>query len=188
MELVSNQQRNRIHPHKFALWVAITSIIMMFAGLTSAYIVKSKLANWEIVEIPTYFVYSTILIIISSVTIQGALRSFKQREMRQYRALLVATFVLGVGFLLLQWLGFQWLWQNGVRFQGAGEGQFFYIIAGLHALHVIGGLVALIIITIKALTGKTKIYNSVGIEVFSTYWHFVDVLWVYLIIFFAGLG
>jgi cytochrome c oxidase subunit III len=188
MELVSNQQRNRMHPHMFALWVAIASIIMMFAGLTSAYIVKSKLANWEIVETPTYFVYSTILIIISSLTMQGALRSFKQREMKQYRSLLLATLVLGSGFLLLQWLGFQWLWQNGVRFQGAGAGQFLYIIAGLHALHVIGGIMALIIIIIKALAGKKKIYNSVGVEVLSTYWHFVDVLWLYLFIFFVWLG
>ena len=188
MELVSNQQRNRIHPHKFALWVAIASIIMMFAGLTSAYIVKSKQAHWEVVETPTYFVYSTILIIISSLTIQGALRSFKQREMKQYRLLLLATLLLGAGFILFQWLGFQWLWENGVRFQGAGAGQFLYIIAGLHGLHVIGGMVALIIIIIRALIGKTKIYNSVGVEVLSTYWHFVDVLWIYLLIFFVWLG
>jgi cytochrome c oxidase subunit 3 len=188
MVFVSNQQNNRMHPHKFALWVGIASIIMMFAGLTSAYIVKSKLANWEIVEIPTYFTYSTALIIISSITIQGALRSFKQREMKQYRHLLLATLVLGVGFLILQYFGFQWLWQNGVRFQGAGAGQFLYIIAGLHALHVIGGIITLSVIIIKALLGKKRVYNTVGIEVLSTYWHFVDVLWVYLLIFFIWLG
>jgi cytochrome c oxidase subunit 3 len=188
MVLVSNQQHNRIHPHKFALWVAIASIIMMFAGLTSAYIVKSKQANWEVVETPTYFLYSTALIIISSLTIQGAVRSFKQRNMRQYRSLLFVTLVLGLGFLLLQWLGFSWLWENGVRFQGSGAGQFLYIIAGLHALHVVGGIIALLVVLIKAWIGRTKVYNSVGVEVLSTYWHFVDVLWVYLLIFFIWLG
>jgi cytochrome c oxidase subunit 3 len=160
----------------------------MFAGLTSAYIVKSKQANWEIVEIPTYFTYSTALIIISSLTIQGALRSFKQRNMRQYRILLLVTLLLALGFLLLQWLGFSYLWENGVRFQGAGAGQFLYIIAGLHAIHVIGGIVALLVVMIRTFFGKTKIYSPVGVEVLSTYWHFVDVLWIYLLIFFIWLG
>jgi cytochrome c oxidase subunit III len=188
MVFVDNQQHNRIHPHKFALWVAIASIIMMFAGLTSAYIVKSKQANWEIVEIPTFFIYSTACIIISSLTIQGSLRSFKQRNMGQYRSLLLVTLLLGIGFLLLQWLGFKWLWENGVRFRGAGAGQFLYIIAGLHALHVLGGIIALIVVILKALIGKTKVYNPVGVEVLNTYWHFVDVLWIYLLIFFIWLG
>ncbi|WP_279298684.1 cytochrome c oxidase subunit 3 [Paraflavisolibacter caeni] len=177
-----------MHPHKFALWVAIASIIMMFAGLTSAYIVKSKLANWEVVEIPTYFIYSTACIIISSLTIQGALRSFKQRNMSQYRTLLMVTLFLGICFLALQYLGFSWLWENGVRFRGAGAGQFLYIIAGLHALHVAGGIIALIVIILRTLIGRKKVYNSVGLEVLSTYWHFVDVLWVYLLIFFIWLG
>lgn len=188
MVFVSDQQHNRIHPHKFALWVAIASIVMMFAGLTSAYIVKSKQANWEIVEIPTYFTYSTACIIISSLTIQGALRSFKQRNLRQYRMLLGVTLLLGILFLVLQWLGFSWLWENGVRFRGAGAGQFLYIIAGLHALHVVGGVIALLVVILKALIGRTKVYNPVGVEVLSTYWHFVDVLWVYLLIFFIWLG
>lgn len=187
MVIVSEQQ-NRMHPHKFALWVAIGSIIMMFAGLTSAYIVKSSQANWETVETPKAFWLSTLAIILSSVTIQVSLRSFKQREMQKSRMWLVVTTVLGIAFVWLQWEGFQYLWQSGVRFQGASAGQFLYIIAGLHALHVLGGIIALLVNVIKAYFGKTKNYSSVPLEIVSTYWHFVDILWLYLLLFFIWIG
>ncbi len=186
-EVVSTQ-RKKIHPHKFTLWVAIASIIMMFAGLTSAYIVKSSAANWEVIQTPKEFWYSTAVIIISSITVQMALRAFKQREMRQYRLLISVTVVLGLLFVALQWMGFQWMWDNGVTFKGAGQGQFLYVIAGLHALHVIGGIVALSIMVAKAFVGKTKSYNAVPVEVASSYWHFVDLLWIYLLVFFIYLG
>jgi len=182
------QQREKIHPHKFTMWVAIASIVMMFAGLTSAFIVKSNLAGWEQVQTPNVFWYSTIIILLSSLTMQMALRAFKQRSMQQYRLLLGITLFLGVAFVVLQWIGFAWLWQHNVRFEGAGAGQFIYIIAGLHAIHVLGGLVALFIMSLKSFFGGTKSYNSVPVEVLSTYWHFVDFLWLYLLIFFVWLG
>src|SRR5829696_8539510 len=140
--MVSTQQNNRIHPHKFTLWVAIGSIIMMFAGLTSAYIVQSGQAGWQGVRTPAVFWYSTAVLVISSVTIQAALRSFKQKSMSTFRKLLLATLVLGIVFVFLQWKGFLYLWTHGVRFEGSGAGQFLYIIFGLHALHVLGGIVA----------------------------------------------
>ena len=115
-------QRQRLHPHKFTLWVAIASIIMMFAGLTSAYIVKSNMANWEEVRTPVEFWYSTAAMLLSSLTIQMALRAFKQRELRNFRGLLVATLLLGVAFVYFQWKGFSWMWDNGVHFRGAGAG------------------------------------------------------------------
>ena len=154
---VSSQRQNKIHPHKFTMWVAIGSIVMMFAGLTSAYIVKSNLANWENVTMPNVFWYSTVAILLSSVTIQMALRAFKQRQMQSYRGLMLATFIFGVVFVVLQYIGFQWLWNHGVRFQGAGEGQFLYVIAGLHAVHVAGGIIALGIILAKAFLETLKI-------------------------------
>ena len=117
-----------------------------------------------------------------------ALRSFKQREMSKYRALVVITLVLGIVFVALQWFGFKWMWNNGVHFNGAGAGQFLYVIAGLHALHVLGGIVALFFLVSKAFFGNTKIYNSVPIEMMRTYWHFVDLLWLYLLVFFIWLG
>ena len=181
-------QRKKIHPHKFTLWVGLGSIIMMFAGLTSAYIVKSGQPGWEQVRTPKMFWYSTAAILISSVTMQAALRAFKQRAMQQFRTLFLITTLLGIVFVILQWEGFKYLWSHGVRFQGAGAGQFLYIIFGLHALHVLGGIAALIVIAVQQFFGKTRIYNTTPIEVMSTYWHFVDVLWLYLLIFFIWLG
>ena len=191
MDIVVEQtkQRNRIHPHKFTMWVAIGSIIMMFAGLTSAYIVKSNQAGWQSIEMPQTFWYSTATILLSSIVMQMALRSFKQREMTQYRLLIAATLVLGVGFVVLQWIGFRQLWNSGVQFKGSsGSGQFLYVIAGLHAVHVLGGVIALMIMFIKAFFGRTKLYSSVPVEIMATYWHFVDLLWIYLLVFFMWIG
>ena len=167
--------------------MSISSIVMMFAGLTSAYIVKSSQANWQEVQMPKIFWYSTGVILLSSLAVQMALRSFKDRDRKQYRLFISLTAVLGITFVILQWMGFQQLWNSGVRFRGASAGQFFYIIAGLHALHVTGGIVALLVMFIKAFFGKIKTYSSVGIEVAATYWHFVDFLWLYLMIFFLWL-
>lgn len=188
MEIVSDQQSKKIHPHKFTLWVAIGSIIMMFAGLTSAFIVKSNQVNWTPVAVPKVFWYSTAAILISSLTLQMGLRSFKQREMGQYRLLTGITLVLGAVFLFLQWQGFMDLWNQQIRLRGAGAGQFLYVIFGLHALHVIGGVIALLVMFIKAYAGKIKVYSSVPVEVMATYWHFVDLLWVYLLVFFIIIG
>lgn len=183
------EQRNKIHPHKFALWVAIGSIIMMFAGLTSAYIVKSGQVGWHEVQTPTIFWVSTAVLFASSVTVQAALRSFKHRSMTSFRALLLATLVLGLAFVGLQYKGFEWLWQRGVHFEGSsGAGQFLYIIFGLHALHVLGGIVALLVLSARQYLGRTRTYNATPIEIMSTYWHFVDALWIYLFVFFIWIG
>jgi cytochrome c oxidase subunit 3 len=183
------QQRKRIHPHKFTLWVAIGSITMMFAGLTSAYIVKSNQAGWQSVGMPHVFWYSTATILLSSLVMQMALRSFKHREMNQYRLLIAGTLVLGVTFVILQWLGFRQLWNSGIQFKGSsGGGQFLYVIAGLHALHVLGGVIALMVMSVKAFLGRTKLYGSVPVEMMATYWHFVDLLWIYLLVFFIWMG
>jgi cytochrome c oxidase subunit III len=187
MDIVNTQQRQKIHPHKFIMWVAIGSIVMMFAGLTSAFIVKSNQAGWKDVVIPKVFWISTAVILVSSITVQMALRSFKQREMNQYRMLIAVTFLLGAAFVILQVMGFQHLWNQGVQFKGAGAGQFLYVIFGLHAVHVVGGIIVLLVMFIKAFFGKTKSYNSVPVEVAATYWHFVDLLWIYLLVFFLWI-
>jgi len=183
-----NEQRKKIHPHKFTLWVALGSIIMMFAGLTSAYIVKRDQPGWTTFTIPRAFWYSTAAILLSSLTIQMALRSFKEREMLKYRNLLTATTLLGVLFIALQWLGFRQIWHTGITFKGSGGGQFLYIIAGLHVAHVLAGVIALFVMLIKAYASKVRSYNSVPVELISTYWHFVDLLWLYLLIFFMGIN
>ena len=188
MEIVSTQQRKKIHPHKFTLWVAVGSIVMMFAGLTSAYIVKSNQATWQPIEIPKIFWYSTLVILISSLTVQMALLAFKNREMNRYRILIATTTILGVLFILMQYLGFKQLWNSGITLRGSGAGQFLYVITGLHAAHVLGGIIALIVMFIKAFFGASRNYSSVPVELAATYWHFVDFLWLYLFVFFMWIG
>lgn len=186
MEIVSTQ-RNRIHPHKFTLWVAIGSMVMMFAGLTSAYIVKRDQPNWTSFDMPTIFWYSTAAILVSSLTIQLALKNFKEREMRKYRFFMMLTVLLGMTFVVCQYIGFTTLWDKGIQFKGSGAGQFLYVIAGLHALHLLGGIVVLLVQWIKSQRKKVRSYTSTPVEVAATYWHFVDLLWLYLFVFFLWI-
>lgn len=187
MPLGNEGQRKKIHPHKFTLWVAIGSIIMMFAGLTSAYIVKRQQPNWTSFNMPVIFWYSTGVMLLSSLTIQMSLRAFKNREMGKYRRLITLTALLGIVFIGMQVIGFSQLWNSGIKLAGAGAGQFLYIITGLHALHVIGGVIALLVMFFRAFSSRSRNYNAVPVEVASTYWHFVDLLWIYLFIFFIWI-
>mgnify|MGYP001088522011 FL=1 len=190
MSEVISEQKRKIHPHKFTLWVAIGSILMMFAGLTSAYIVKRSQASWLMIEIPMMFWYSTATILASSVTVQLALKALKKREIINYRRLLVVTAVLGVLFIVLQIVGFRQFAAQDIRLVGAGSNasySFLLAISGLHGLHVLGGVVALVVIAIRALNSSTRNYSSVPLEIAATYWHFVDALWIYLFIFFTWM-
>lgn len=183
MNVAAIKQRKRIHPHKFTLWVGIASIVMMFAGLTSAYIVKRNQANWISFNLPVVFWYSTAVIILSSITLVLSHNAFKQREMSKYRNLIVATLGLGVLFVVLQVIGFKQLYSNGITLTGNVSFSFLFVIVGLHALHVIGGAIALVVLFVKAFSSKVRSYDIVPLEVMSTYWHFVDFLWIYLLIF-----
>lgn len=190
MSAVSTE-RKRIHPHKFTLWVAMGSIIMMFAGLTSAYVVKRAQSNWLEFNLPAVFWYSTIAILASSLTMHLALKSFKARVMPRYKMMVTLTLMLGLLFSVLQFVGFNTLHKNGIQMFGAGSNtsaSFLGIIAGLHVLHVLGGVVALVVTFIRAFSVKNKQYSSVPVEIVSTYWHFVDLLWIYLFIFFSWIG
>jgi cytochrome c oxidase subunit 3 len=183
MRTVAMEQQKKIHPHKFTLWIGIGGILMMFAGLTSAYIVKRNQANWVSFELPTAFWYSTVAIAVSSITLFLASRSYKKREIPKYRRLMTATIILGVLFMTLQLIGFNQLIQREITLTGNVSFSFLYVIVGIHAVHVLGGLIALLILFIKAFRSNIRTYNSTPLEVVSTYWHFVDILWVYLLIF-----
>lgn len=177
------EQKKRIHPHKFTLWIGLASIIMMFAGFTSAYIIKRNQSNWITFDLPGVFWYSTAVIIFSSVTLWMAHAAFKNREMVKYRNLVVTTLLLGVLFIVLQIVGFRQLYLNGMTLKTNVSFSFLYVIVGLHAAHVLGGIIALIIMFLKAFNNRVRNYDIVPVEVMSTYWHFVDFLWIYLLVF-----
>ena len=179
-------QKRKIHPHKFTLWVAMGSIVMMFAGFTSAYIVKKHQVNWQGFDLPTIFTYSTIVLLAGSVTIQAALKSFRDRRMANYRRLMLVTALLGIAFIAMQIVGFAMVQDGGVKMVGRGSnvaGSFLAVIAGIHILHEVGGVVAVLIVLLKGFRSRVKNYSPVPVEVAATYWHFIDVLWIYLFIF-----
>lgn len=188
---LTDTPNRRIHPHKFTLWVAIGSIVMMFAALTSAYIVKKNQANWLEFDLPRVFWYSTVTILLSSVTIHLALKAFKAREMGRYRTLITVTAVLGLLFITLQYFGFRDLETRNIALTGPksnSAASFLFVITGLHMVHVLGGVIALLVIFIRAFASRTKTYSALPIELAATYWHFVDVLWIYLFIFYNWIG
>lgn len=178
-----SNQRRKINPKKFAMWIAIGSIIMMFGGLTSGYIVRKAQGNWENFQLPQAFFYSTVLIILSSVLLIVATRSFKQRKMGLYRNLVALTFALGLAFTVLQYFGFKELltqmkWAGNVSFQ------YLMVIVLVHALHILGGIITLFVLFLQTFSRKVKTYSSNALEIAGTYWHFVDILWIYLFVFF----
>lgn len=179
-------QRKRMHPHKFNLYIAMGSIVMMFAGLTSAYIVQKASSDWLNYTLPSIFWVSTSVILFSSVTIQMGQRAFRQRAFARYKQLITTTLILGVLFGVFQFWGFMVLWKQGISLGVNSSGDFLYIIFGLHLVHILGGIIALLIVFFRAFRTRVKVYNTTGLEIVATYWHFVDVLWIYLFVFFLA--
>ena len=185
------ETNTKIHPYKMLLWVGFGSIVMMFAGLTSAYIVKKSQANWLEFDLPNLFWFSTLVILVSSFTIQMAMKKAKAGEMAQYRGFLSVTAILGLTFIILQIRGFQALELNNVALTGArsnSAGSFLLVIAGLHLLHLVGGVIAIAVISLKALAAKSSTNQVLSVELVASYWHFVDILWIYLFVFLNWVG
>lgn len=185
MQVTMNAQRNKIHPHKYSMWIAMASITMMFIGFTSAYVVKRSQANWLSFSLPNIFWVSTGIILLSSLTMHLALRQFKARNMSNYKMLITITAILGVAFAVCQVMGFSEMESHGLGLSKTVSASFIYVIVGVHILHVLGGVVALLILFFRAYRTRIRTYSSVPIEVAATYWHFVDGLWLYLLIFFS---
>jgi len=174
-----------VYPPLFALWVAMGSMVMMFGSLTSAYIVRHAAGNWLEFRIPEIFFYSTGIILMSSVTLQGSFSAFKKGNAGQYRVLLLATLLLGITFVVMQYLGWQQLYNIGVVLDGNPGGSFFYVISGIHAAHVMGGIFALITAVLHAysLPFRPTEKRRRRFQLVAHYWHFVDFLWLYLFLF-----
>lgn len=178
--------QSKIHPQKLALWIAIGSIIMMFAAFTSAYVVRRAAGNWLEFILPDIFMVNTAVILLSSVTIHLAYSGFKKGKEKQYKGMLIATFVLGLLFVILQYQGWQAMTEIGATFTVNPSSSFIFVISGLHAAHVLGGMTALIVALAHAymLPYKPTLKRRQRFELVVHYWHFVDVLWVYLMLFF----
>jgi len=187
MEAVALKQNysSRIHPQKFALWTAMASIMMMFAAFTSAYIVRQAAGNWLEFSLPNIFYLSTAIIILSSITLHLSYHGFKSGRELQYKSLLIVSFVLGISFIVSQYIGWQTLFASGVDMKGNPAGAFLYVITGVHALHILGGIGTFIVALLHAFTLDYKVTEKrkLRFELVVQYWHFVDLLWIYLLIF-----
>lgn len=179
--------RGRIHPKKFALWVGMVGIIMMFTALTSAYIVRRAAGNWLDFKLPNLFFWNTGVIVLSSIVLHLAYKSWSAGNQTRFKTFLISGFLLGILFVGLQYEAWMQLYDLNITLQRNASGSFLYLITGIHALHVIGGVAALTVLLIFALrrqlievTPKRKLRW----ELILTYWHFVDFLWIYLLVFF----
>ncbi len=189
---MQSHEEKQLFARSFALWIALGAILMMFAGLTSAYIVKkADSGTWTNFSIPGIFYISTLVIILSSVTMFGAQRAFRKGWMAGYRNLLLGTLALGSLFLLLQVDGWMQLKAQGIDMVEEISGAFFYVISGAHAAHILGGLVILLIMILKISRSmrKEKIREyltparKLNVTLMATYWHFIGFLWIYIFLF-----
>lgn len=173
--------------YKLLLLFAMISMIMMFAGLTSAFVVSKSRADWlKDFQLPTAFFYSTVVIIGCSVTFHLAKKAIQKDKQKATTSFLLATLALGILFVVLQFVGFGQIVESGYYFTGAESSittTFLYIVTVVHLLHLAGGLIALFIIIFKQLKGKYNSSQTLGIELGAMYWHFLDLLWIYLFLF-----
>ena len=172
-----------INKWKFITWLFIITIVMLFASQTSAYLVRRAEGNWTEFEMPSIFYWSTLVLIISSVLMFFAQRAAKSDDFGKLKTYIAGAFAFGTAFLVMQYIGWTQLQETGIYLKGNPSGSFLYILTGLHAFHLISGLVVLIFALVAAFRTKIHSKNLIQIEVCSTYWHFLDILWVYLFVF-----
>jgi cytochrome c oxidase subunit 3 len=172
-----------MNPKRFLLWMFMVSIVMIFASLTSAYIVRQAEGNWLAFNLPNILWYSTVILLLSSVTAQLAYRAAKHDNIGYLKVYLSLSLVLGVGFLVTQLYTWGALVDNNVFFVGNPSGSFLYVIMGVHAFHLISGLFYLLIMLGRSFQYKVHSKNLLHIGLSVSYWHFLDVLWIYLFVF-----
>ena len=188
----------KVNPHKAELeaaerksakplmYIGIVSIVMLFAGLTSAYVVRADNGNWLVFHLPSISIVSTAIIIMSSLTLLMAQKAIKKNNIKSTQIGLLLTLVLGIAFFFTQIQAWKELTEQGIYFVGKyanASGSFLYLIAAVHLAHMVGGLIALSVSLTKALLKKYSSSDYLGIELTAIYWHFLDLLWVYLFLF-----
>jgi len=180
-------QEKQSRAKKMMLWFGIVSLIMSFAGLTSAFIVSSSREDWlSDFVLPNSFTYSTLIIFLSSIFLYAAKQTLKKNQATTTTSLLIGALVLGIAFIYSQILGFNQIIDSGYNFTGPTSNitmSYVYIIAVVHIVHVLAGIICLIVVIINQLNKKYSSESTLGFDLASTFWHFVDILWLYLFFF-----
>jgi cytochrome c oxidase subunit 3 len=172
-----------MHPKKFVLWLIIASIVMLFAALTSAYIVRQAEGNWLEFKLPGALWATSAILLISSITMHWSVIAAKRNQITQLKTAIAITTFLGTAFLVGQWIAWTQLVDAKVFFVGNPSGSFLYVLTGLHALHLISGLIFLLIVFVRTFLNLVNAENKLSLEMCATYWHFLDGLWLYLFLF-----
>lgn len=186
--MTTEEQKSRTaRSYKLILLFAMVSMTMMFAGLTSAFVVSKSRADWlKDFQLPTAFFYSTAVIIGCSVTFYMAKKAIQKNNQSKTTLFLLSTLVLGILFVVLQFVGFGQIVANGYYFTGSGSSittTFLYVVTVVHMIHLAGGVISLLIIIYNHFKQKYNSSQTLGIELGAMYWHFLDLLWVYLFLF-----
>lgn len=190
MEEQTLQQELTVARRKSAkpmLWVSMISMVMFFAGLTSAYVISMKRDDWVAFDLPQAFHISTFLIVASSITLMLSQRFIKQDKRQLSLILVVLTLLLGIGFIWQQYEGFNQLKDSNLYFTGPGStvsASFIIGITLMHVLHLIAGVIVLFVVIYNHFKYKYKPNDLLGFELGAIFWHFVDLLWIYLFFFF----
>jgi cytochrome c oxidase subunit 3 len=173
--------------YKLILLFAMVSMFMMFAGLTSAFVVSKSRADWlKDFQLPSAFYISTATIMGCSITFHLAKKAIQKDNRNATTSFLLATFALGIVFVILQFVGFRQIVDGGYFFTGSASSittTFLYIVTIVHLAHLAGGLISLLIIIYNHFKQKYNSTQTLGIELGAMYWHFLDFLWVYLFLF-----
>ena len=169
------------------MWISMVSMTMMFAGLTSAYVISSNREDWVSFDLPVAFQWSTLCIVLSSITYFLAKRTIQKGNRTATTILLFLTLLLGLGFVFEQFQGFQGLQDMGLYFTGpksAVSSSMLMVIVFAHVLHVVVGVISLLVVVYKHLKGRYSVEDSLGLELGAIFWHFLDLLWIGLFCFF----
>ena len=173
-----------MNPKKFALWLFIVSVCMIFASLTSAYIVRQAEGNWQVFDLPPLFWVSSVVILVSSLTMHWSYLAAKKDNLEMVKVGMSLTTVLGIAFLVTQVMAWNELVANNVYFTGGNpSASFVYVLSGMHGLHIVGGVVFLLITLVATFRFQVHSKNLNLIEMCTTFWHFLDALWLYLFLF-----
>lgn len=172
---------------KMMLWFGIISMVMTFAGLTSAYVVSKNRPDWLTgFDLPSAFLWSTFVIIASSITFYLAKRSIAASKPKNGTAFLIGTLMLALLFVGLQFQGFNDIISQGYYFTGSESSittSFIYVLVLVHLAHLAGGLIVLLVVIYNHFKQRYLPGQMLGVELGATFWHFVDILWVYLFLF-----
>lgn len=172
---------------KMMLWFGIISLLMGFAGWTSAYIVSSSREDWTSdIELPQAFFISTVIIICSSLTYILAKNAVLKGNGRLGTIWLLVTLGLGIIFIFFQFRGFSEMVAQGYYFTGPTSSikmSYVFLIAMVHIVHVVAGIISLLVVLYNQSRGKYSATEYLGLSLGATFWHFLDLLWVYLIVF-----